>query len=145
MVAALVVLSACGGASTQATSIPTSTSTSTSTPTPTPTPPPTGGSLLIGDIASPKSFDPKPTLLSLETQFVACYNRARASTPSLHGKLKLVIHVDEAGTCVGVEAEAGGSANDGALVACLGDVLKTARFPKPGGSATVIAPLVFRP
>jgi TonB family protein len=133
------------------TSTPTSTSTSTPTPTPTstPTPPPppplTGGSLLIGDIVSPKSFDPKSTLVSLEPQFIACYNQARATTLGLRGKVKLLIHVNEGGTCVGVDAEPGGSANDPGLVACLGDAMKAAHFPKPGGSATVIAPLVFRP
>jgi hypothetical protein len=59
--------------------------------------------------------------------------------------VKLLIHVSEAGTCLGVDAEPGGAANAPTLVACLGDALKTSRFPKPGGSATVIAPLVFRP
>ena len=144
LIAMLFVLSACGGSMPTSTSTPTSTPTSTSTSTSTP-PPLTGGSLLIGDIVSPKSFDPKSTLVSLEPQFIACYNQARATTLGLHGKVKLLIHVNEGGTCVGVDAEPGGSANDPALVACLGDALKAAHFPKPGGSATVIAPLVFRP
>src|SRR5580693_7497747 len=108
----LLVLSACGGVST-----PTATRAPAAPPTPTPTPTPTGGSLLIGDIVSPKSFDPKPILLSLEPQFIACYNQARATTLGLHGKVKLLIHVNEGGTCVGVDAEPGGSANDPALVA----------------------------
>src|SRR5579863_5930896 len=114
-VAVLVILSACGGPPTAA-AAPTSTPTTTTTPVQAPT----GGSLLIGEIASPKSFDPRPTLLALNAEFVACYNQARIATPSLHGKLKLLIHVNEAGACMGVDAEAGGSANDGSLVACLG-------------------------
>jgi hypothetical protein len=115
-------------------------------PAPAPSgPPPTGGSVLIGDIVSPKSFDPGPVLLSLQPEFLACYNQARIAVPALHGKLKLRIHVNEAGTVVGVDAEPGGKADDPALVGCLGDAMKATHFPKPGGSATVIAPLVFRP
>jgi hypothetical protein len=76
---------------------------------------------------------------------IGCYNKARASKPDLAGKLKLLILVNAAGTVLKVDAEAGGSANDQHLVDCLGDVLKTAAFPKPGGMATVVAPLVFRP
>ena len=151
--AVLVALVACGGAPMPApASTPASTPASAPAPAPASAPapapaasPPTGGSLLIGEIVSPKSFDPRPILLSLEPQFLACYNQARIATPSLHGKVKVLIHVNEAGTCVGVDAEPGGSANDPTLVGCLGDAMKTAHFPKPGGSATVIAPLVFRP
>jgi hypothetical protein len=53
--------------------------------------------------------------------------------------------VNEAGTVLRVDAEPGGSANTPALVACIGEALKTTPFPKPGGMATVVAPLVFRP
>jgi hypothetical protein len=157
---ALLVLGACGGGG-AATAVPaangpptsvtasTSPSVLSSTPVttsaPVPASAPTGGSLLIGEIVSPKAFDPRPVLVSLEPRFLGCYNQARASVPSLHGKLKLRIHVNEGGAFAGVEAEEGGSANDATLVACLGDAMRSARFPKPGGSATIVAPLVFRP
>jgi hypothetical protein len=76
---------------------------------------------------------------------LACYNKARQNNPSLHGKLKLRINVNEAGSVVLVDAEPGGTAEDPALVACLGEAIKAAHFSKPGGMATITAPLVFRP
>jgi outer membrane biosynthesis protein TonB len=75
---------------------------------------------------------------------VGCYQRARARNPSLHGKLKLRIVVNEAGAVQSVHGEPGGSADDPALVACIGDAMKEAKFPKPGGTATIVVPLVFR-
>jgi hypothetical protein len=119
--------------------------TPASAPAPPPGPLPTGGIVLIGEIASPPSFDPKATLDTLKPQLVACYNQARRSAPALRGKLKLRINVNEVGTVLMVDAEPGGSAADPALVACLGDAIKAAHFPKPAGMATVTAPLVFRP
>jgi hypothetical protein len=84
--------------------------------------------------------------VAFEPQLLSCYNQARASNASLHGKLKLRIQISETGTVLSVAAEAGGSANDPALVACIGEAMGGAgRFPKPTGTATVIAPLVFRP
>jgi hypothetical protein len=108
-------------------------------------PVPTGGIVLIGDIVGPPSFDPKPTIESLKPQLLSCYNQARQSNPSLRGKLKLRINVNETGSVLLVDAEPGGPAADPALVACLGDAIKAAHFPKPPGMATVTAPLVFRP
>jgi hypothetical protein len=147
----LVAMGGCGGpkaaqAPPTATPIGTATATATATPTPTPTPStaPTGGSVLIGDIAAPPHFDPKPTIEALRPDLLACFNRVRASNPPLHGKLTLRIQVNETGATLTVDAEPGGSANDPALVSCLGDAIKQARFPKPGGSAIVSAPLVFR-
>ena len=106
---------------------------------------PTGGAVLIGDIVAPPPFDPKSTLETLKPALLACYNKARQSNPSLHGKLKLRINVNEAGSVLVVDAEPGGTAGDPALVACLSDAIKAVRFSKPGGMATVTAPLVFRP
>jgi hypothetical protein len=131
------------------TSSPTSTSTATtaSTTTATPSgPPPTGGSVLVGDINAPKGFDPKPVVSSMSGELVGCFNQARAGNPSLHGKLTLHITVNEAGAVLSVDADPGGRAYDPVLVQCIGDAMKTgAHFPKPGGTATVTAPLVFRP
>jgi hypothetical protein len=93
---------------------------------------------------APKHFDPKPTLESLSLDLVGCYQRTRARNPSLHGKLKLRIVVNEAGAVQSVHGEPGGSAYDPALVACIGDAMKDANFPKPGGMATIVVPLVFR-
>ena len=118
---------------------------SASAPAPPLGPLPTGGTVLIGEIASPPSFDPKATLDTLKPQLLSCYNQARRSAPALRGKLKLRININEVGTVLMVDAEPGGSAADPALVACLGDAIKAAHFPKPAGMATVTAPLVFRP
>jgi hypothetical protein len=101
--------------------------------------------VLIGEIASPPKFDPKPTLDALKPELLSCYNRARQNNPSLHGKLNLRINVNEGGSVLLVDAEPGGTAADPALVACLGDAVKAAHFPKPPGMATITAPLVFRP
>jgi hypothetical protein len=159
-IAALAVLgaqAACGGASpaptTPSTSTGTSTSTPTSTGTPTPTstgtltppPPATGGSILIGDIASAKSFDPKATLLSIQQQLLDCYNKARGANAELRGKLKLRLVVNDAGTVVNADAEPGGLSAEEGLVSCLGGVARATHFPKPGGMATVTVPMLFRP
>jgi hypothetical protein len=100
--------------------------------------------VLLGDIVAPKQFNPKPAIESAKPALLDCYNQARASNPALHGKLRLRIQVNEAGTVIAVDAERGGEADDPALVTCLGAALRQVRFPKPGGVATVIAPMVFR-
>jgi len=154
--AAAVVVVSCGSstplpASTSAP--PASDSTPTpDTPAPTPAAPalaapvPTGGSVLIGEINAPKTFNPRPTVEALSSQLVDCYNKARAADPDLRGKVTLQINVNEAGAVLSVDAAPGGHANSPSLVMCIGDVMKaSAHFPKPGGMATVNAPLVFRP
>jgi hypothetical protein len=104
-----------------------------------------GGSVLIGEIAAPKKFNPGPTLAALVPDLLACYRRARGSVPGLRGKLNLRVVVSEVGATQGVAAEPGGGANDPTLVSCIDDALKDATFPKPGGTAIIIVPLVFRP
>jgi len=102
--------------------------------------------VLIGDINAPKSFNPKPTVEAFKSELVDCYNKARSYTPDLHGKITLLIQVNEAGAVLSVDAVPGGHANDPRLVSCVNDAMKaTVHFPKPGGMATVSAPLVFRP
>jgi hypothetical protein len=101
---------------------------------------------MVGDINAPKSFNPKPTVEAFKPQLVDCYNKARAYSPDLHGKVTLLIQVNEGGAVLSVDAVPGGHANDPRLVACVNDAMKaSAHFPKPGGMATVSAPLVFRP
>jgi hypothetical protein len=148
----LGILVASCGSSTPAqaptpTSPPTSPSTSTSTSTDaTPPPIPTGGSVLIGEINAPKSFNPRPAIEELSSSLVDCYNKARAADPALRGKVTLLINVNEAGAVLSVDAAPGGHANSPSLVMCISDAFKArAHFPKPGGMATVSAPLVFRP
>jgi hypothetical protein len=100
---------------------------------------------LIGEIAATPKFDPKKTLEAFKSELLDCYRQARVTHPDLHGKLTLKIGVNEAGNVLRVDADPGGSANDDALVACLRDAMKErAQFQKPGGGATVVAPLVFR-
>ncbi|HEY8039125.1 MAG TPA: AgmX/PglI C-terminal domain-containing protein, partial [Polyangiaceae bacterium] len=111
-----------------------------------PPPVPTGGAVLIGEINAPKGFNPRSTVEALSGQLVDCYNKARAGKPDLRGKLTLQINVNEAGAVLSVDAAPGGHANDPALVSCIEGAMKAgAHFPKPGGMATVNAPLVFRP
>lgn len=113
---------------------------------PAPGPVPAGGSVLVGDINAPPTFDPKPTIVALKPQLLGCYNQARAGNPSLHGKLTVRILVNEAGVGLSAEADPGGHAYDPVLVKCIDGVVKAGvKFPKPGGTATVSAPLVFRP
>jgi hypothetical protein len=105
-----------------------------------------GGSVLVGDINAPPSFDPKPTIVALKPKLLDCFNQARAGNPSLHGKLTVRILVNEAGAGMSAEADPGGNAYDPVLVKCIDGIVKGGvKFPKPGGMATVSAPLVFRP
>lgn len=104
-----------------------------------------GGSVLIGEIAAPKKFNPAPTMAALQPDLLGCYRKARAAVPTLRGKLKLRVIVNETGAAQSIAAEPGGGANNPALVSCLGDAIKTASFPKPGGTAILIVPLLFRP
>jgi hypothetical protein len=161
MTAWVLLTAACGGATpgpaTTGAATPTPTSTPTPTPTGTPTstptgtstpappPPATGGSVVFGDIASAKSFDPKPVITSLQQQFLDCYNKSRGANPELRGKLRLRLVVNDTGTVVNVQPEEGGLSTETALIACLGDAAKSGHFPKPGGMATVTVPMLFRP
>jgi hypothetical protein len=117
------------------------------TPPATPAGPvPIGGSVLVGDINAPPHFDPKPTIVALKPKLLECFNQARASNPALHGKLTVRIQVNEAGAALSADADPGGNAYDPGLVKCIDGVVKNGvKFPKPGGMATVAAPLVFRP
>jgi hypothetical protein len=102
--------------------------------------------MLIGEINAPKAFNPRPTIEGLSSQLVDCYNKARVGNPDLRGKVTLQINVNEAGAVLSVDAAPGGHASDPTLIACIGDLMRSgAHFPKPGGMATVNAPLVFRP
>jgi hypothetical protein len=101
--------------------------------------------VLIGEIPATKKFNPKPAIEEHKDALLDCYNKSRASKPDLSGKLKLLILVNASGQVLKVDAEAGGSANDPKLVECIGEALRPVPFPKPGGMATVVAPLVFRP
>jgi hypothetical protein len=108
-------------------------------------PPATGGSVLVGEIAGTPHFDPKPPIEAIKADLLDCFNRARGTNPALHGKLTLKIVVNEAGHVNRVDASPGGLADDAGFLGCVTDVLKArAEFPKPGGMATVTAPLVFR-
>jgi hypothetical protein len=100
---------------------------------------------MIGDVAAAKSFDPKPTLQSLQQPLLDCYNRARATDAELHGKMKLNVVVNQTGTVVNVETEPGPIASAPGMKECVSDVMKAAHFPKPAGMATVGVPLLFRP
>ncbi len=128
---------------------PASASTPASAPASTPAAPlgplPTGGAVLVGEIVAPPSFDPGPTLEATKPQLLSCYNQSRQTDASLRGKLKVRITINEAGTVLRVDAEPGGSANAPALVSCIDDALRAVRFPKPGGTASLLVPLVFRP
>jgi hypothetical protein len=120
--------------------------TDSTPPAPPAGPVPIGGSVLVGDINAPPHFDPKPTIVALKPKLLECFNQARASNPSLHGKLTVRIQVNEAGAALSADADPGSNAYDPGLVKCIDGVVKDGvKFPKPGGMATVAAPLVFRP
>jgi hypothetical protein len=152
---AAAAVASCGGSTPAPATTPTVASSESSPPIDSaapvasslaPAPIPSGGSVLIGEINAPKAFNPRPTVEGLSTQLVDCYNKARAADPALRGKVTLQINVNEAGAVLSVDAAPGGHANSPSLVMCIGDLMKeSAHFPKPGGMATVNAPLVFRP
>jgi hypothetical protein len=99
----------------------------------------------LGQVIAPKHFDPNAVLLSLKPQFLDCYNKARASNPTLHGRLGLKIVVQETGAVASVDADPGDTAYDPTLIVCLGDAFKSSKFPSPGGMATIMVPMIFRP
>ena len=101
--------------------------------------------MLVGEIPSTKKFDPKGAVEGAKPAMLDCYNKARAGSPALSGKLKLLIVVNAAGNVLKVDADPGGSADNAILLACIGEALKAVTFPKPGGLATIAVPLVFRP
>jgi hypothetical protein len=100
---------------------------------------------LFGEIAAPQGFNPKPNLDSLSPALLSCYSDARVNHPALRGKLRLRIVVNEGGMVVSVDADTDTPAYDADLVACMGRSLRASPFPKPGGTATILAPLVLRP
>ncbi|MDP9033383.1 MAG: hypothetical protein M3O50_01130 [Myxococcota bacterium] len=102
------------------------------------------GTVVIGKIASPEGFDAEGAIRSLKPELIACYESAGAMTRPPRLKLTLRIEVNEAGAVVRTEVEPGGAAEDPALVACLGSAVAHTQFPKPGGRATIVAPLAFR-
>jgi len=82
---------------------------------------------------------------ALRPDFLACYEHVLAgSSPSLHGKLSLRVVIDEDGEVQSISALPGGAANDPELVSCLAHAIKGAKFSKPGGTASVTVPLLFR-
>jgi hypothetical protein len=109
-------------------------------------PAPSGGVVSLGQVVAPPDFDPNAALVAMKPQFLDCYNKARATNPTLHGKIKLKIQVSPMGTVTGVDADPADPAYDPSLIVCLGDAMKAASFPKRGsGTATIFAPMVFRP
>jgi hypothetical protein len=97
----------------------------------------------IGEIPATPKFDPHATIEALRSNLLACYRKALEANASIHGKLTLRIHVAESGAVLRVEAGAG-PANDPGLVRCINDdFTANAHFPRPGGTAVVVTPLVF--
>jgi hypothetical protein len=111
---------------------------------PPPAPAMTPGVVVVGEVVAPPTFDPKPTLAALKPELLRCYNETRLLLPDLHGKLTLRLRLNDTGAVTATESQAGGQANDAGLVACIGDAAKAVTFPKPGGTATITVPLVFR-
>jgi hypothetical protein len=102
------------------------------------------GIVNVGDVIGPPHFDANTTLTELKPALLRCYNETRTLIPDLHGKLTLRLRLNETGAVTSTEANAGGRANDPGLLACIGDAMKATTFPKPGGTATITVPLVFR-
>jgi hypothetical protein len=102
------------------------------------------GEVLLGEIEAPKQFNPKPTLEGLKSKFEGCFKTALALDASVHGRLKVRFVVEESGKVSSSEDAGGSSLKDTTLIACVNDAIKTATFPKPGGTATVMFPLSFR-
>jgi hypothetical protein len=102
------------------------------------------GIVNVGDIVGPPNFDARTTLIGLKPAFLRCYNETRSLMPDLHGKVTLRLRLNETGAVTATESEPGGRANDPGLLGCIADTMKTTTFPKPGGTAVITVPLVFR-
>jgi TonB family protein len=99
----------------------------------------------MGDVASPPSFDVTTTLRDLVLpQITSCYLDAVAASPGLHGKMLVSFDVNNQGTVTSA-METKSTVNSPTLSACIKSALLATVFPKPGGTATVNVPLVFRP
>ncbi len=98
----------------------------------------------MGDIAVSPKLDPRPALEGVKLELLRCYNETRTLVPDLHGKLTLRVHVNENGAVTGTDAQPGGSASDPGLIACIADAMQAITFPKPGGTAVITVPLIFR-
>ncbi len=104
----------------------------------------TPGSVSVGEIAGSPGFDPRSTLTAMKPALLRCYTEARTLAPELHGKLTLQIRVNLAGAVLDTDAQPGGSAHDLGLIGCIADAMKAVTFQKPGGTAVITVPLVFR-
>jgi hypothetical protein len=134
------------GVALSAPSVATVTAPTTAAPTAPAAPPEpmSPGIVNIGDIIGPPTFDAKTTMLAQKSGLLRCYNETRSLIPGLHGKVTLSLQINEGGAVTQTDAKPGGTANDPGLLGCIGDLMKTVTFPRPGGTATVTVPLVFR-
>jgi TonB family protein len=99
----------------------------------------------MGEVVSPANFNVTSTLNDLVLpQLTSCYTDALAATPGLHGKMLVSFNVSEQGVVTSA-TETKSTTNNPALFACIQAALIATTFPKPGGTATVNVPLVFRP
>jgi hypothetical protein len=99
--------------------------------------------VLLGEIAATKKFDPSGTVRDLLPDLLSCYRAVLKKGLPVHGKLSLRVVVNEQGATQSATALPGGRATDPSLVSCVADVFTRATFSKPGGTATVVVPLLF--
>jgi hypothetical protein len=98
----------------------------------------------VGEVVAPPKFDPKAALNAMKPELGRCYDETRTLLQNLHGKLTLQLRINEDGGVTATDGVPGGTANDPGLIACIADAMKNVTFPRPGGTATVTVPLVFR-
>jgi hypothetical protein len=147
----LVLLGACAAAPAEASRDPSTpplatTGTDDGGATRLPTPPVAdddNAAVLLGEIAATKKFDPSGTVRDLLPDLLACYRAVLKKGLPVHGKLSLRVVVNEQGATQSATALPGGRATDPLLVSCVADVFTRATFSKPGGTATVVVPLLF--
>jgi hypothetical protein len=95
-------------------------------------------------VVGPAKFDPTAALAKLKPELSRCYDETRTLTPDLHGKLTLQLRLSDAGAVTDTSGLPGGSANDPGLVGCIADAAKAIPFPRPGGTATITVPVIFK-
>jgi TonB family protein len=77
-------------------------------------------------------------------RFVPCYEAALSQSPGLRGKMLIRFEVDRSGKVSKAE-DAGSALHEPTLLSCVLSEVQKVSFPPPKGTATVTAPLVFRP
>jgi hypothetical protein len=103
------------------------------------------GRVTIGKLFdNPPSWDVRGMFEQNADRFEACWAPVLKAQPGERGKLSIRFIVSSEGKVTKTE-EVSSTFRDANLSACVQKVIAALPWPPPGGTATVVLPLVFRP